>query len=330
MLDLRNTGTNLIEGTGRSYDQRTKTPTLALAELNVFQNPKPGGLGFKATLIAGDTADINHGNFNTATGTTLGSTGEAQFKNIQQLYGTYAFAGKGGGVDIGKFYTPFGYEVTEANADYNYSRSLPYFILPVYHAGIRAYTPSINGLVFTAYLVNNLYNTATAGVHDPDSKKAYIGQINFTDPNGKFTAIGTLGYGKKDIAGVDATAADVDFTYNVNANQIVAANYTYVKFNGNGVSDAKTNGYAVYYRQALTPKNAVALRFSGLDSNAEAGGGKPKEVTLTYEVKPTAAFTTRLEYRHDFSNQEVFLGGKNDTTGSKNQDTLTLAGMFTF
>ena len=95
---------NLI--TGRVYDVRHNTPTLAMAELNVFQNAKPHGLGFKATLVTGDDTDINHYDFE---GASRGQ-GEARFKNIQQLYGTYSFGTDGSGADFGKFVTPFGYE----------------------------------------------------------------------------------------------------------------------------------------------------------------------------------------------------------------------------
>jgi hypothetical protein len=326
-----------------AYNARIKTPTLQLAELNVFNNPKPGGFAFKTTLIAGDTADQNHINFNYANGTSVGSTGEAQFKNIMQLYGTYAFSGAGGGIDVGKFYTPFGYEVTEANADYNYTRSLAYGLLPFYHAGIRAYTPSYNGLVATGYIVNDIYNTATEGVHRQGNYGG-IGQLNYTDPKGKFTLIGTLGFGKDynlgfapDEAGVKSkvTVNDDDFTYNLNANQLIGLNYDYVNVKPDGGSTTKANGYAAYYRQQLTPKTAAAFRFSGFDLSTPGTSPdlKPYEVTLTYEYKPAANLTTRIEYRHDDSNQDDYLGNNDSGLSGptkKNEDLLILAGMFTF
>lgn len=336
---LENPAGTLIGGSGRTYDVRIKTPTLALAELNVFKNAKPNGLGFKATFVAGDVAEINHVNLNTTTGQTLGSTGEAQFKNIQQLYATYAFPGAGGGIDVGKFITPFGYEVEEANGDYNYSRSLPYFLLPVYHAGVRIYSPSFNGLTATAYVVNSIFNTTSAGVHDDNNKKGFIGQLNYAAPGGKYTLIGSLGGGKDRFGGVDTqtTVFDGDFTYNINANMLAGLNYTYVKLKPDGGgTDITTNGYAAYFRQALTPKTAYALRFSGFNQDLNTAGTpnpKPNEFTATYELKPATNFTTRLEFRHDTSNVPTFLGkGENAVGGGtkKNQDTLTLAGIFTF
>ncbi len=339
-------GTLLQTATGGlyngAYNARIKTPTLQLAEINVFNTPKPGGFAFKTTLIAGDIADQNHVNFNFQTGSSVGSSGEAQLKNIQQLYGSYAFAGVGGGVDVGKFYTPFGYEVTEANANYNYTRSLDYNIVPFYHAGVRAYTGSYHGLVATGYIVNALFNSATEGVHSENGKRGLIGQLNYTDPKGKYVAIGSYGYNKDRISGtgVDSknTVGDLDLTYNITANQLVAGEYTYVQLKPEaGLAKTTINGYAAYYRQTLTPKTAFALRVSGYQQNLHTDGAKnpkPFEFTGTYEYKPGANFTTRLEYRHDTSNIEGSYLGSHDTAigggSKKNQDLLILAGMFTF
>lgn len=324
-----------------AYNARLKTPTLQLAEINIFNMPRPGGFAFKTTLIAGDTADQNHANYNFVSGGSNGSASEAQFKNIQQLYGTYAFAGAGGGIDIGKFYTPFGYEVTEANADYNYTRSLPYNLTPFYHAGIRAYTPNIKGFVLTGFVVNNIFNTATEGLHHQGNYGG-IGQINYTDPKGKFTAISTLGFGKDLLGGVKTkvTINDDDFTYNFNAGQLIGLDYTYVQQKpDDSLPKTTQNGYAAYYRQQLTPKTAFAGRFSGFNSKTDGTAGasssslKPYEFTLTYEYKPQPSLTTRLEYRHENSNQQSYLG-KNDSAFSgptkKSDDLLLLAGMFTF
>ncbi|MEO7718368.1 MAG: outer membrane beta-barrel protein [Capsulimonas sp.] len=314
--------------TGRVYDVRHLTPALALAELNVFKNAKPGGLGFKATLIAGDTADINHG------GLGVGGTGEGRWKNVQQLYGTYAFAGAGGGVDFGKFYTPYGYEVTESNANYNYSRSDVFGLLPFYHFGVRAYTPTKNGLTFTGYIVSAIIDTPDAGVQDDNKEPSFIGQVNYTDPGGKFVVIETLGGGNEKPFGVTTKAllSDTDFTYNVTSSSLVGFNYFYAKYNPDGAdNDTTQNGYAVYFKQTLTPKTGFALRVSGFDSKTQgAPKVKPYEVTATYEYKAAANFLTRAEFRHDHSNiANTFLDG--DGVGSKKeQDTFSVSGVFTF
>jgi len=339
--------------TGRTYDIRQNSPTLALAELNVFANAAPKKFGYKATFITGDTADINHASVvgvNQFGNTMLvhNDTGEGRYKSVQQLYGTYSFGADGSGVDVGKFYSPFGYEVTEANANYNYSRSIAYNYVPFYHSGLRIYTPvpGLAALTATFYLVNTVFNTATAGVQNDSKRPGYMGQLNYTDPKGKFTLISELGLDKQRYYGEGSADTKVilndnNFTYNFTANTLVGLDYVYRKLTPDGGGKETTNAYAVYLRNALTAKTAVALRFSGAQDkyqgNADQFNGfssgdqtlKPYEITATYEVKPTANFTTRLEYRHDNSNVNAFLGG-NDLATKKNQDTLTLAGMFTF
>ena len=350
------------------YDTRHNSPALSLAELNVFKTAKPSGFGFKATLMTGDTADINHGDVN---GASRG-LGESRYKNVQQLYGTYALGGDGAGIDFGKFYTPFGYEVTESNANYNYSRSTAYNILPFYHAGARIYTPvpKLNGLTATFYLVNGVYNTPTLGVQNDSKRPGFIGQLNFTDPKGKFTIISELGLGKQklgstvDVGGTDTKIIlnDNNFTYNINANQLIGLDYEYAKNTPNGGPKTTINGYAVYYRQALTPKTAFALRFSGYDQKTDGytsytttpgvdGGGdvttptfngtshaKPYDITATYEIKAAANFLTRFEYRHDHVNYDGgnnpavvsgFAGG-NSQFDKSDQDTASVSGVFTF
>ena len=187
---------NVSAGGGEPYyDIRHNSPSLSLAELNVFKTARPSAFGFKATLMTGDTADLNHYDFE---GASRG-LGEARYKNVQQLYGTYALGGGGAGIDFGKFYTPFGYEVTESNANYNYSRSTAYNILPFYHAGARIYTPvpGLAALTATFYLVNGVYNTPTLGVQNDSKRAAYMGQLNYTDPKGKFTLVSELVLGKQ-------------------------------------------------------------------------------------------------------------------------------------
>jgi len=337
--------------TGRAYDIRHNTPALALAELNVFQVAPPKSFGYKATFITGDTADLNHFAFvapdpNTGYPVLVhNDLGEGRFKNVQQLYGTYAFGADGSGIDFGKFYTPFGYEVTEANGNYNYSRSVAYNYVPFYHAGARIYTPvpGLAALTATFYLVQTMFNTATSGVQNNNKRPGYIGQLNYTDPKGKFTAISELGLGSQKFTQADPSATKVivndnNFTYNFNANQLFGLDYVYRSLKPNGGGKETTNAYAVYYRQALTPKTAVALRFSGAQDKfqgyAADGSVRPYEITATYEVKPTANFTTRLEYRHDNVNSGnvlgyAFVGGDSSVTRN-NQDTVTLAGLFTF
>jgi len=336
LFNFRNPKDISLGGGHPYYDTRHNSPALSLAELNVFQNAAPGKFGYKTTFMTGDTADINH--FGVGS-----SIGEARFKNVQQIYGTYAFGADGSGIDFGKFYTPFGYEVTESNGNYNYSRSTAYNYVPFYHAGARIYTPvpGLAGLTATLYVVNGVFNTPTMGVQNDSHRPGYIGQLNYAAPGGKFTLISELGLDKqKDPLalgtglGTKVVVNDNNFTYNFSANQLAGVDYVYRKLTPDGGGKDMVNAYAVYFRQALTDKTAAALRYSSGDEKVDDGLGttfhiRPYDITATYEIKPVPNFLTRIEYRHDHSNFPAFFGG-NSIADRKDQDTISLSGVFTF
>jgi len=321
----------------RFYDVRHNTPELALGELNVWKNAPPAGFGFKATLGAGDIADINGTDFN-VTGVTL----EGRFKSALQAYGTYAFAG-GGGIDFGKFYTPIGYEVTESNGNFNETHSIPFSIIPFYHFGVRAYTPSFQGWVFTGYVVQAVYNTASAGVENDSKTASFVGNAIWTDPKSKWVVGESVGFGKNKfnlVNGIDptknqVTVSDTDVTYNLDPAKTIGANYTYAQTKPDNTSDsakATFTAWAAYYKQVLTPKTDCAFRYSGGNFKDDAPGyqvPKPWEVTATYEIHPASNFTTRFEYQHSGSNMPTYLD-KNGAPTKKDQDTLEVAGIFTF
>jgi hypothetical protein len=362
--------------TGFEYDERASTPTLSLAELNIAKAaPANGGIGFKATLIAGDTADINDGGF--------GSTSEeSRTKNLEQLYVTFA-AKSGAGFDIGKFYTPFGYEVTESNANYNYSRSFIFTdLLPVYHTGIRLYTQSYKGLVLTGYVVkelnNSVYTEATGtdsegtvtptaviatpvGLHSPSSSPAYIGNVNYAAPSGKYTAIESFGYGDDNASENSAvgdgsiafgvrqktTLSDTDVTITPDPVDTFGLNYTYRKDSiGDSVGvnppDGHEDGYAGYYRRQLSTPYAVAFRAEYLDGKNSDYSVHADSLTATLEDKTTKSLLLRLEFRHDDTHipsddsgdpTVIQVGPFADSTGSLTKDTqntLSLSAVYAF
>lgn len=331
-------------GAGAPYTYRQSAFTLSLAELNLTDLAAPGGFGFKATLGAGDTATVN--------GAPAG-TEESRYNNILQLYGQYAFPGANGGeLDFGKFYTPFGYEVTESNANWNYTRSTTYNLLPFYHFGFRLESPSYHGIGINLFLTEALYNDTSEGVDNKGGTPGYIGQLNYTDPNGKFTFVETIGGGTdKDEAISDtndkSVLSDTDFTWNLDANDGVGLNYTYLNQKVTSYPSTTANGFGVYYRHQLNPKDAIALRYDGYEAKAGAGGPgaapsadfKPYDITGTFEIKSSAQWLTRFEYRFDGANTDTFLGSGNYFEGdgvvpadvtAKDQSTILASEVFTF
>jgi len=322
----------------RFYDTRHNTPTLALGELNVWHTAAPGAFGFKTTLGSGDIAVLNG----------VGGI-ESRFQSLMQAYGTYSISKSGAGIDFGKFYTPFGYEVTESNANFNETHSVPFSFIPFYNFGLRAYTQSYQGLVLTGYLVQAVYNTTTAGVENDSKKVSFMGNGTWTDPKGKWVVAESLGLGDNKFNLVDGnpsggpnnkvTVSDTDVTFNLSPKQIIAGDYTYAKTDPNNSTEknATFNGWAAYYKQTLSPKTSFAVRYSGGDEksddlkpiNSNNDSLKPWEATVTYEVHPATSFLYRLEYQHSGSNVDQYVDSQGAIT-KKDQDTLEVAGVFTF
>jgi hypothetical protein len=324
-------------GSGYEYDRNTSTPTLSLAELNIAKAaPANGGIGFKTTLIAGDTAPQN-----------IGGGQEARYEYIQQLYITLA-AKSGAGLDIGKFYTPFGYEVTESNANYNYSRSFIFqYLLPVYHTGIRIYSPSYKGLVGTAYVVKSIDNADIGsgdaeGVYDQNKSYGLIGQLNYTAPSGKFTVITTYGASNDGPNGFQDKVKlwDNDITVTPDAVDTFGFNYTNRQDNVETLRSGYANGYAGYYRRQLTAPVAVAFRVEEIQVKAGPADPRIDSLTATLEDKATKSLLVRLEFRHDdaktksadkyvFDAGNPFVSG-NIASGASTQNTLSLSAVYTF
>lgn len=362
------------------YDGRHDTPTLALGELNVFETPKPSALGFKLTIGAGDVADVNagggvspstlnaDGTVNTpGTFNTAPDSNEGQFKNLLQAYGTYAIGGSGAGIDFGKFYTPIGLEVTESNSNFNEGHSIPFDFVPFYHFGVRAYTPSYNGLVLTGYLVQAVYNTAYEGIESDGGDPSFVGNAAWTDPKGKWVINENVAFGDNKynlVAGAFAPGTpqdknttfvdDANAVYNLDASQIVQADFTYASTDpgsssttdtttgddvpevtnpaSDGTFKATATAWALYYKQILTPKTDFALRYSSgiLHSSApDSTDLKPWEATGTYEYHISSNFTTRFEYQHFGANVDDFVGSTGAIT-EKSQDIGLVAGLVTF
>ena len=328
-------------GYPRDPDVRNNTPSLDYVEFNVYQLPHPNKLGFQATLAAGDSADETTGGNTVGQPIDTSGNGETRFRNVQQLYGTYALGGGGSGIDFGKWYGP-SYEYGNANADYNFSRAYPYVRTPAYNSGIRIYDVDAlgaKGLTATFGLLRSVTDSSTAGVQDDNGQPGYQGQLAFNDPKGKYSASGFLSLGKDKFSGVNSrvTVSDDNFTYNFTEKTLAAVDYYYTYTKPNGSYKTTEMGMALYFHQQLTDRTACALRTSGFDSHSDSSGipdTRPYEVTASYDYKAAKNFLTRLEYRHDEENSKyagfpVFAGTSGAPTQST-QDTFEVAGMFTF
>lgn len=321
---------------GRIYAFRHNTPALRLAWLDVYHTAAPGGFGFKASLATGDAADRDVPDASSG-------VGESRFKNVAQLYGTYT-ATNGFTVDFGKFLSPYGYDTTEATLNYNYTLTLATYLVPNYLAGARATYPIKSAhLAVSAFVVNSLEETPTAGVQDDNGRKDFILRLNYTTPDGKFNYIPAYGVGSDKLSATgneDITLFDNWLTYHVTPAVTLASEYVYRKDRDKGGGyNLRGDGYGAYLRQQLNPRNAYALRVSRLTKHVDTLSTPntttsfgANEFTATYEYKAAANFTTRLEYRHDNSNNAAAFGftKSNRPDPASDQNTILVAGLFTF
>jgi len=321
---------------GRVYVWREAQPTLGLAWLDIAKPAKPKSLGFKVSLAAGDYADGDV----PAAGS---GTGEAQFKSIAQAYGTY-MGPNGFTADLGKFLSPYGFDTTVAQLNWNYTLTDATFLVPNYLAGVRATYP-FKGCSVSGYVVSDLEETATSGVQEDNGTKDFILRLNYTTPDGKFNYIPAVGFGKDKLPGPlgkgneDIVLWDNWLTYKAAPKTTLAGEYVYRKDKDKGgLYNLRGDGYGVYVHQELTPTKSVTVRYSALakhmDTLAPAPVGsssfRADEVTVTYEQKFAPNFSARLEYRHDHSNNPALFGfpDENKPIPVGHQDAVIVAGLF--
>jgi len=340
-----------------AYAMRNQTPTLALGELNVTKDaPTKGGFGGQLSLQVGDVADLG-----VAEKT---NSEEARYKNIGQLFGTYAFP-KGGDINVGKVFTPFCFEDISNNLpnDFNYSRSIPYTdLLPTYNAGVWVDSPMIDkGLTLSAFVVNSLNNTDNEGVSDDNNTKGYIGEIKWLDPAGKFMAWETYGHSKDlnafpgkifaitaSAEGLtdtdDCTISDASIMYNVSTRTTLGLNWVNRKDNmaaqveGESLPiNASSNGVGLYCRRQTTKLTYFAVRYSEDLATLDIAGSssllKEQEATLTYGIHSGESWLTKIEYRHDWTNKGIAAPLYYDTSGNltkQSEDTLTVGMVYSF
>ncbi len=247
--------------------------------------------------------------------------------NVQQAYVSYmAPAGSGLTLDFGKFVTPVGFEPTESNLNFNYSRSLSYALGPYYHVGARiGYTPS-DKVTLSAMLVNGW--SGQSG--DNNAGKTVGGSIIVT-PTDKLTLVENVLFGPEQ----DGNTADKRFLSNTNLlfaatdKVSVGADLYYAKDTLDG-DDVSWKSAVLYFRGQVTPVFAVAPRFEYFDDGAGIVSGavqKLKEFTLTGEIKSSEGLVFKLEFRRDWSDLDVFT--KNGVS-TDNQNTFTASMVYAF
>jgi hypothetical protein len=312
------------DGAYRTFDPKHNSFMISMAEIWLAKTPAADSpIGYKIRLNFGSAPAIY---------SSLATSAEPEFKNIEEAYGSYlAPVGKGLQIDVGKFVTNAGAEVVEAKDNWNYSRSLLFQLaIPIYHAGIRlTYSPN-DKVTLMGGVVNGWNN-----VVDNNTGKTVMASVTFK-PNAATSIIENyIGGPEQPQDSSDwRTLSDTVITYTVNPMVSLMLNYDYTR----DTVLTKTNttqgvaGYAKFQANkwvAVVPRVEYFKDSDGAPwATGFAGGQNLTEFTLTLEAKAADNFLWRTEYRGDFSNKSPFT----DSTGAakKNQQSLTFGFLYSF
>ena len=247
--------------------------------------------------------------------------------NVQQAYVSYmAPAGTGLTIDFGKFVTPVGFEPTESNLNFNYSRAFSYALGPYYHVGARiGYNPN-DKVALSAMLVNGW--SGQAG--DNNAGKTVGGSI-ILKPTGKLTVVENVIFGPEQDGNTDDKRflSNTNLAFNATDKISLGADLYYAKDTLAG-DDVSWKSAVLYFRGQVTPVFAIAPRVEYFDDGGGIVSGavqKLKEFTLTAELKSSEGVIFKLEFRRDWSNIDAFTKNGNAVN---NQNTVTASMVYAF
>jgi hypothetical protein len=304
----------------RTFDVQDNAFSLSAAELNLTKVPtSESRVGFRTDLWFGKAADLTALFEPQKEGSTSSLTeGKEVYKNIQQAY-VSVLAGSVQ-IDAGKFVTPIGAEVIEAQDNWNYTRSTLFgYAIPFYHTGVRATLNVSPKLAIAGYLVNGW----NSGI-DIDGDKTFALGVTLK-PTSSFTWIGNYMVGKE--------AEDLDTRHLFDTTLTLALSR--LSFMGNfdygKEGEAEWWGIAAYAKLQATPAWGLVARYEYLD-DTKGGfmtfGTKAQTLTITSDHTIAGALKARLEYRTDFADEDLFETDDGAFEGS--QTTLTVGVVYSF
>jgi hypothetical protein len=249
----------------------------------------------------------------------------------------------GSGLDIraGKLATLCGYEVLENVNNMNYSRGMLFgLIQPFTHTGVRAsygMGGSNNDMVTFVLGFNNGLNAGTTDRYaDNDHGKAVEASVAVKPIKDLLVSL-NLHTGNDTASTVNTRTSDQFYIFDIVAaytmdKLTLALNVDFASAQqttgvGPAAVHARTpfSGLAIYGKYAWTDSMATALRFEYFsDKNGaivdtapfERGpGARVAEITFTQEIKVANQLIIRIEFRHDDSNDHIFIRNEKAARG---------------
>ncbi len=305
------------------FDFDDQTFKIDVAELSFKKDaPSAGDVGFRLDLTAGSAIPrIAH-----SSGMDIGNL------DFHQMSITYvAPLGKGLRFDLGKFITPFGYEVIEGYDGYNdnYTRSLMFgYAIPFTHTGLKAsyqFSDEISALLMVA---NGWDNSV-----DSNTSKSIGAQFTVI-PTAGCNVIAGMMYGPEKPGNTidNRMVLDLVATYAISEQFTLGCNVDYgTEEHSNLMNEtAEWFGIAGYVKYKAFEDFSFALRveqFKDTDGFRTSVQQTLNELTLTGEYRVKSNFILRTDLRFDNSDKDVFL---NETTLKNNQSTIGLNAIFLF
>jgi hypothetical protein len=307
------------------YNFNDKTNQFNLSAAKLTLNHDPGLLGAHIDLYYGRTSHL------------VNTPGQLEF--VEQAYlSTKPPAMKGLELDLGKFVTSAGAEVIEAKDNWNYSRSLLFaWAIPYYHFGLRTAMPVTKTETIGVQLVNGWNNVTkdTGGV--TTGLTSSLVRTKYTFNADVYTGPENIG-----VQNGYRNLLDMTLLLTPNAKFNAYINGDYGQHNnhrssaeGTNTDTSKWGGIAFAAHQQLTSTMAAAGRiefFKDAQGYATGVAQNVKEFTGTYEYKlPVGGggLLGRLEYRHDWSDQNFFHKGNQSLIDHQDTVTVGLIAIFT-
>jgi len=316
----------LRENQLRNFDFYNDQFALSLVELMFHKDPDP--FGFRVDLDFGPTTDWVHATEPTPAGSPV-PDGIEVYKHIQQAYLSWKPSSMWT-IEAGKFVTHMGFEVIESKDNWNYSRSLLFaWAIPYYHSGLRI-SHTHDNFWINGYIYNGWNN-----VVEDNAGKTFGAQLGLTPIKG-LTIIQNW-IGGPESVGESRQVLDTVVMFSPIDMLSLGLNYDYGWFKTSTAGDRIWTGVAAYAKIAPTDRLAFIPRLEWFDDqggfattgSTTATGRIIKEFTLTAEHKCSENVLTRLEYRGDWSTEDIF-ASETGVSNTDTQDTITLGLVYMF
>jgi hypothetical protein len=279
----------------------------------------PGSMGYRLDLVYGPLADTFNVPFEFP---VEGRSQDSIQRNILNAYVSYTEpVGKGLTFDVGKFTTFIGAEVFDTIDNWNYQQGIMFsYAQPYYHTGLRMNYAATDKVGVGFYLVNGWNNS-----FDQNTGKSVGFALTLT-PSSKFQIIQNYLGGPENSTSNSGWRHLYDGVINATINPNVALRFNYdIGTNRPLISsdpNARWRGIASSIRFSSSDgKIALAPRFEYLYDNSGFATGFQQDLksfTLTNEYRIKPNFSSKLEYRYDYSNQNIFKKGTDELTNGQN------------